>query len=68
MILLQMIAADMAVGSQIIFHVGDKTGDAPFAEALEMYRSFRTDPAMTTDGMVKALVNRHYSWGESDGN
>jgi hypothetical protein len=68
MILLQMIAADMAGVSQIVFHVGDKTGDAPFDEALEMYRLFRTDPAMTTDGMIKALADRHYSWGESDGN
>ncbi len=68
MTLLQMIAADMAEVIQIIFHVGDKAGDVPFDEALEAYRLFRNDPAMTTDGMIKVLADRHYSWGESDGN
>jgi hypothetical protein len=68
MSLLQMIAADMAGASQIVFHVGDKTGDAPFDEAFEAYRLFRNDPTMTTDGMIKVLADRHYSWGESDGN
>jgi hypothetical protein len=68
MSLLQMIAADMAGESQIIFHVGDKTGDAPFDEALTAYRLFRNNLTITTDGMIKALAERHFSWGESDGN
>ena len=68
MTLLQMIAADMAGVSQITFHLGDKAGDAPFDEALETYQLFRNDPMMTTDGMIKVLADRHYSWGESDGN
>ena len=68
MTLLQMIAADMAGVSQITFHLGETSGDLPFDEALETYQLFRNDPMMTTDGMIKVLTDRHYLWGESDGN
>ena len=68
MTLLQLFAADMAGVGQIVFHVGDKTGDAPFDEALETFRLFRNDATMTTDRMIREVADRHYSWGESDGN
>jgi hypothetical protein len=68
MSVLQMLAADMAGISQIMFHVGDKTGDAPFDEALETYRVLRSSQSQTTEKIIWSLAAHHYSWGRSDGN
>lgn len=68
MLLLQMIAADMAEVSQIVFHVGDASGDAHFSQAKETYRLLRSDLKITTGRMISTFVEQGYAWGESDGN
>lgn len=68
MTLLQMIAADMAEISQIVFHVGDSSGDAHFSKAEEVYRMLKTATNNTTQRMIATLADHGYAWGVNDGN
>lgn len=68
MTLLQMIAADLAEVSQLVFHFGDSSGDIFISQAEEAYRLLKSDVAITTEQMITHLAEQNYSWGSSDGN
>ena len=68
MILLQMLAADLAAIDQLTFHVGDSSGVPPFMQAEETYYLLRADPARTVEQVISMIVSQGHSWGEGDGN
>lgn len=67
MLLLQMVAAQLAGIDQIIFHTGDQSGALSFREANEIYQRIR-GANMPVDQVIDLVVGYHFEWGESDGN
>lgn len=68
MLLLQMIAADLARLSQIVFHTGDDHGVTFYREALAIYDEVCRDRGKMTDQLIQVIADREFIWGESDGN
>lgn len=67
MLLLQMLAAQLAGIDQITFHTGDGSGALPFQEAQEIYQRIR-ESNLPVDQVIDLVVGYHFEWGESDGN
>lgn len=67
MLLLQMLAAQLAGIDQITFHTGDESGALSFREANEIYQRIR-GANMPVDQVIDLVVGYHFEWGESDGN
>ena len=68
MLLLQMVAANLAGLSRIVFHLGDERGEPPYREALAAYEEFLRDRDSSTDALILKIAGGGYRWGESDGN
>lgn len=67
MLLLQMIAAQLAGINQVILHTGDASGLSPFQEAHEIYQKIQAS-RLSVDQVIDLVVSHNYEWGESDGN
>jgi hypothetical protein len=66
MTMLQSLAADLA-GVDLEFHAFDEVGVAVAEDAVEQYR--RMAGAMpSVPELLRALYDKKYHWGESDGN
>lgn len=69
MTLLQMLAAAAAGVDQIVFHTGDPSGDAPFAEARRRHDELLADAgAGGTNDLIRRIEKHGFRWGRSDGN
>jgi hypothetical protein len=68
MALLQMIAAQLAGIQQLVLHVGDPSGHAPFEEATEIFKSISIHPNLPTSQLIGEIVAMKFQWGASDGN
>jgi len=66
MTILQALAADLA-DVDVVFYAFDRAGASLAQQARELYEKMRAG-APSVSQLVDALVERGFSWGESDGN
>lgn len=67
MLVTQMLAADWAGLSRIVFHLGHSHAPTAFTEAVGLYQDLSKHQASPV-AAIKRLVGMHFEWGESDGN
>jgi hypothetical protein len=68
MLLLQMVAAQLAGLQEIVFHVGDESGRHPYKDALDIYNNSIRNSGLTINEAVEVITSLRFEWGESDGN
>ncbi|HEY7375203.1 MAG TPA: hypothetical protein VIF57_23780 [Polyangia bacterium] len=66
--LLQLVAAQMAGLSRLVFHTVDRDGTRDFRGALALHEALGGAGAGAIDRLIDELVARGFRWGESDGN
>ena len=72
MALLQLVAAQMAGLSRLVFHTVHRAGTKEFGRALALHQALETGVAgrgaAAIDRLLDEIVARGFRWGESDGN
>jgi hypothetical protein len=67
MLVLQMLAADLARLDRIVFFTGEN-GSECFSHALAIYMDLKSSAGINSQIIVSRLAEMEFLWGESDGN
>ena len=67
MVLLQLLAAQLAAADRLVFHLGSVAEQPPFDEGQEILRKV-TRTESSTQEILNAIAKRGFQWGQSDGN
>ena len=68
MLLLQMLAADLAGVHEIVFHLGRASGRRYHDESLALYEQIAAKPNTPVASIIAKLEEAGFAWGVSDGN
>jgi len=68
MTMIQLLAASAAGVRKLVYHTGDTAGLSVVEEAQEHLQEIFMTPTIAPNELIQHLVDRRYSWGESDGN
>jgi hypothetical protein len=72
MALLQLVAAQMAGLSRLVFHAANRAGSKEFDRALALYQAIGSGVAgggaAAIERLIDDVVGQGFCWGESDGN
>jgi hypothetical protein len=72
MALLQLLAAEMAGLSRLVFHTVRRAGTTDFQRALALHEAIGGEAlgrgGEAVERLIDDIVGRGFRWGESDGN